>query len=316
MTNQPGRLILVVGVGRSGTSLLTGILGRLGVRIPQPEVQADETNPRGFGEPRWVVEFHRRLLRELRVTVNDARPAAWDLTAGVADAPELREWLARQLDGADAVAIKDPRTVWFLPLWSRAAHAIGVEPHFVTMLRHPAEIVRSAQKAYGAWQTDAGRTAGCLNVMLETERLTRGASRAFVAYADLMADWHAQVRRLGARLEVPMLADALRSARVDEIVDPSLHRNRARWEGLDVPDPLRSLAEKVWAQVQQLVDSDSAELRAALDASRAEYRRMYAEAEGIAQSSVVAAAPRVPRGRPSTFLGRLRRAVRSVRRRG
>ena len=69
--------MLVVGVGRSGTSLLTGILGQLGLHIPTPEVKADETNPRGFGEPRWVVDFHSRLLRAERVTVNDARPAAF-----------------------------------------------------------------------------------------------------------------------------------------------------------------------------------------------------------------------------------------------
>ena len=37
-----------------------GILGQLGFHIPQPEVQADDTNPRGFGEPRWVVDFHSR----------------------------------------------------------------------------------------------------------------------------------------------------------------------------------------------------------------------------------------------------------------
>ena len=81
------RLVLVVGVGRSGTSLLSGILGQLGFHIPQPEVNADDTNPRGFGEPRWVVDFHTRLLKARRVTVNDARPAAWEVTGARGEAP-------------------------------------------------------------------------------------------------------------------------------------------------------------------------------------------------------------------------------------
>ena len=84
------RLVLVVGVGRSGTSLLSGILGQLGFHIPQPEVSADDTNPRGFGEPRWVVDFHSRLLRERRVTVNDARPVAWEKTGAAADVAAVR----------------------------------------------------------------------------------------------------------------------------------------------------------------------------------------------------------------------------------
>jgi len=35
---------------------MSGMLGHLGFHIPQPEVKADDTNPRGFGEPRWVVD--------------------------------------------------------------------------------------------------------------------------------------------------------------------------------------------------------------------------------------------------------------------
>ena len=62
-TPSKGRtLMLVVGSGRSGTSLFTGIMQRLGFHVPQPEVTADSTNPRGFAEPKWVVDFHTALL--------------------------------------------------------------------------------------------------------------------------------------------------------------------------------------------------------------------------------------------------------------
>src|SRR6476659_9628488 len=102
MSAPDGRqLILVVGVGRSGTSLLTGILGQLGFHVPQPEVEADDTNPRGFSEPRWAVDFHTKLLQKQRVTVNDSRPAAFEKTGAVADddavRADLRGWLKEQL---------------------------------------------------------------------------------------------------------------------------------------------------------------------------------------------------------------------------
>ena len=71
MTAGDGRrLVLVVGVGRSGTSLLTGILAQLGFHVPQPEVQADDTNPRGFSEPRWAVA-HKYPAQEQLTTVRD-----------------------------------------------------------------------------------------------------------------------------------------------------------------------------------------------------------------------------------------------------
>jgi len=290
-------LVLVVGVGRSGTSLLAGILGQLGFHIPRPEVRANATNPRGFGEPRWVVDFHRGLLRSQGITVNDARPAAWELAARAGEEPAvhgaLREWLGAQLREAPAVVVKDPRTVWFLPLWMRCAADLGVAPSFVTMLRHPAETLTSARKSYGRWQSEASRAAAWLNVALETERATRGAPRAFVRYEDLLDDWAGQITRVGELLDLPLLRrfDRTRFPQVDQFVDPSLHRNRVRWGELDVPERLRDLAENASRRLQPLAapGGDTPATHAALDEARHEFVSLYEEAEGIAQSSVVAA---------------------------
>jgi len=300
-------LVLVVGVGRSGTSLLAGMLGQIGFQIPQPEVQADDTNPRGFGEPRWVVDFHSRLMRRRRVTVNDARPGAWASTGAAAEDPEvlaeLRTWLAAELGGPAAVVVKDPRTVWFLPLWMRCAADLGAPTSFVTMLRHPAEILTSARKSYGTWQADASRAAAWLNVMLETEHATRDARRAFVRYEDLLADWDRELRRAGELLGSPELAavDRARLPEVDRFVDPTLHRNRVRWDDLDVPPRVRDMAEDVWRELQPLAEpgGDSPATRTALDAARAAYAELYAEAEAISQSSVTAAKPRRDRRPPA-----------------
>jgi hypothetical protein len=337
------RLVLVVGVGRSGTSLLTGILGQLGFHVPQPEVKADDTNPRGFSEPRWAVDFHKRLLRARRVTVNDARPAAWEKTRTAADDDavyaELREWLGGQMDEADSVVVKDPRTGWFLPLWTRASTDLGVEARFVTMLRHPAEILASAAKSYGDWQTPASRAAAWINVTLETERATRGSRRAFVRYEDLLDDWPREVGRMAELLDLPALSGGdlrARFSQVDDFVDPTLHRNRVRWDELDVPYRVRDMAEEIWALLQPLADpaGDTPEAQRALDDARATYGSMYAEAEAISQSSVTAARPRkgaakqkheptepppslkvrIARRIPARHRRRIRRAVRSLRR--
>ena len=57
------QLLLVVGIGRSGTSLFTGIVGAARSARASRRWRADDTNPRGFGEPRWVVDFHTRLMQ-------------------------------------------------------------------------------------------------------------------------------------------------------------------------------------------------------------------------------------------------------------
>ena len=332
------QLILVVGVGRSGTSLLAGMLGQMGFHIPQPEVRADDTNPRGFGEPRWVVDFHHRLMRENRVTVNDSRPAAWERTYASGRRPavqsELRAWLGGEVQRTDSVVVKDPRTAWFLPLWTRCAEELGVAPACVTMLRHPAEIIASAKQSYGDWQSDASRASAWLNVTLETEHATRDGDRAFVRYEDLLVDWEREIRRIGRLIDSPVLSGAARERlpEVDRFVDPTLHRNRVRWDALDVPPRVRDLVEDVWRRLQPLAgdDGDAPATRASLNEARTAYAAFYAEAETIAQSSITAAQRRGPqrakrpgpppplrvrlaRRLPVRYRRRLRGAVRSLR---
>lgn len=287
-------LILVAGSGRSGTSLLAGILQRLGYRVPQPEVPADDTNPRGFGESQWVVDFHHDLLQRARVQVADARPSAWAATAEAGFDPEarraLRGWLEQQFAEADDVIVKDPRLSWFLPLWRQCGEAAGASPRFVTVLRHPAAVIDSKHRSYGAWQSDVSRAAGWVNQTLFTERATRDDPRAFVRYDDLLDDWTQVVDRLAAVLDLSVVRDAPAPAmrRVHEFVDRSLSRSSSDWDGTRIPPSLRELAEHVWSQIEPLAAGPPHAPATALDAARAAYVELYEQAEAIAQSSIQA----------------------------
>jgi hypothetical protein len=296
-------LVLVAGSGRSGTSLFTGILQRLGFHVPQPEVVPDETNPRGFAESQWVVDFHTRLLKRAGVRVSDARPAAWGLVAdvGVQEEPgkELRAWLQKELDTSDHVIIKDPRLSWFLPLWRRCAEELGVTPRAAIVLRHPAAVIDSKQRWYGGWHGDVGHTADWLNASLFTERATRDMTRALVRYDDLLDDWTKAIGRVGESLDLAVIRDAPapKIVRVHEFVDRSLSRSRSDWEGVDLPTALREQADRAWGLLCELAVVDGAppaELTDKLDAARAAYIALYEEAEAIAHSSIVA------RARPET----------------
>jgi hypothetical protein len=300
---SPGRtLVLVAGSGRSGTSLFTGILQRLGFYVPKPEVPADETNPRGFAESQWVIDFHTRLLKRAGVRVSDARPSAWgamaELTLDEAIADELRDWLKTQFKEADHLIIKDPRLSWFLPLWRRCAEALDVSPRSATVLRHPAAVIDSKQRFYGHWQGDVSRTAAWLNQGLFTERATRDFARVFVRYEDLLDDWTSSVARVGDQLQLGLIQDApaARIVRVHDFVDRNLSRSRATWEDFEIPSVLREQVDHVWELLSRFADGehDSPALLAELDAARDAYITLYGEAEAIAESSI-AAVSKAPR---------------------
>jgi hypothetical protein len=290
------QLLLVVGSGRSGTSVVSTILHQLGYHIPQPEVQADPTNPRGFGEPKWVVDFHAELLRDARVHTADARPSAWSDTArlGLDDRVrrDLTRWLARQLEHG-AVLVKDPRLLWFLPLWDSAGRELGARVDYLTMLRYPAEVVASKDRWYGFTGVTA-LTAGWINTMLYTERATRGRSRAFVTYDDLLDDWTGALGRIDERIALPPIHQAPTQSlvRASGVIDAGLRRSTASWESLGVPAGLSGLADRVWKELVRLAERDDPgdrDAANALDQLRDEYRAFYGAAESIAESSILAA---------------------------
>jgi hypothetical protein len=295
-TTKKRSLVFVAGSGRSGTSLMAGTLQRLGVDVPQPEVPPDDSNPRGFAESQWIVNFHTRLLAQTGVQTADARPGAWALTAAVAakrgEIQRARAFLAEQFADSDHIVIKDPRLSWFMPLWRRVADEFGVQPCFITMLRHPAAVVDSKSRYYGNWQGDVGRAAGWLNGMLFTERATRESPRIFVRYEDLLDDWTEVLARVGEACDLEPVRNASAPAlrRVHQFIDPSLSRSSASWDGIPMPADLRDQCEHVWSLLNSLADpdSDGEKVRTELDEARAAYLELYEYAEAIAQSSVVA----------------------------
>lgn len=296
------RVVFVVGSGRSGTSTMAGALKTLGLHVPQPEVVADATNPKGFGEPRWVVDLHDELLKRSGVQVSDARPRAW-LDSGTtsgdhATRERVATWLEGELAAHDELVIKDPRAAWFLGLWRACAERCDATPSFVTMLRPVTEVVGSKNKYYDASQGDVTRTAAWVNMMLHTERATRGQQRRFVRYADLLTDWTQPVFAIGEAFDLAAVktAMAVDIAEVHRFIDPSLRRVTLTWDDVAVPSRLRELAEETWEALDGLAGSSSGDTsgddsgaHARCDELRAAYLEQYAEAEAFAHSSVLAA---------------------------
>jgi hypothetical protein len=296
--SPPSRLLLLVaGTGRSGTSTLAGLLRGHGLHVPGPEVAADTSNPKGFSEPQWVVDLHDELLDQARVQVADARPGAWALTADAAEGTEGRlvAWLEGQYAVADRLLVKDPRLLWFLPLWREAAEGVGAVPAYATMLRPPAEVVGSRRAHYNHGLEDASGVAAWLNLVLGTERATRGAPRAFVRYADLLDDWRPALARLGETLGLGLAA----AHDLAGFVDPGLRRVRLTWEDLSLPPRLEELAREAWSALDALVDDPaSGDACRRLDEVGPSWAGYYRESEAVARSSVVAARGRRPAASP------------------
>jgi len=303
----PRKVLFVAGAGRSGTSTMSGLMRIMGLHVPQPEVVADETNPKGFGEPRWVVDHHDRLLKEALVQVSDSRPDAWFETGRVATREHERiltaEWLESHFQVSTELVVKDPRLSWFLGLWRVAAVRTDATPVFATMLRAPSEVVGSKQTYYANRLGSAHLAASWLNMMLHTERGTRDSvadgGRVFVRYGDLLDDWVKTSMHVAETLQLQNVlhADSEQIREGHRFVDPGLRRMSQTLEDLGLPRQLHELTAATWEELNKLADpgGDTPEARQALDQLREAYVDLYEESAAISRSSVVAAEQRIKR---------------------
>lgn len=269
-TSDPGRtIVLVLGMGRSGTSSLTRVLGLCGAAMPRtPLPPAKANNERGFWEPAPIVRAHDRILERLGTTWDGPAPRGVPVRDEWVE--ELAGLVEDQFGEARVLAVKDPRASRLVPLWKAVSERLGARLTVVIALRHPDEVARSLANREGYDREKSLRL--WLGYTLSAERDTRDLPRVVVAYDRLLADWRGQVARANDALGLSLDAEA-GAAGVAAFLDTALRHHHAGPE--DLPDD----ATAVLAQMTALAEdrpADAAVLDEAWEAARAEEDRLRA----------------------------------------
>lgn len=279
---------------------MSGTFDQLGLHVPGPYLGANDSNPKGFFESKWAVRFHKQITSGSGINDFDSRPNAFDLAQGAVTEDlrlQLRDFLAHESREHDQVVVKDPRSVWAQRLWHDAAKQVGMEIVFISMLRHPAEVVGSrttyyanpddaeAQRSYGTFNV-----ARWVNSSLVSERETRGLRRAFVSYVDLLSDWRPVLTGLAEDLGLTYNVDVAggEASGVDEFIDPELRRHEVTWDELEIPESLQSIAQAVWDDLLVLQAGHGVDDHASadLDEQSRRYRELFRTAADISHDAV------------------------------
>src|SRR5687767_9028583 len=120
ISTLPRRAVLVLGMHRSGTSAVAGLLAHCGLQPPRTLLPADRFNARGYWESAVFMDFHDRLLlaagtRWDAYTRIDPVWLASETAARFKD--ECRTLLAHEFGSAPQFVLKDNRICRLLQLW-------------------------------------------------------------------------------------------------------------------------------------------------------------------------------------------------------
>lgn len=231
---------VVLGMHRSGTSSVAGLLALLGAAPPKTLMGPKPDNPKGFWESEVLMAFDDEILARAGSSWDDPNPLDPRIFAGEAGA-ELRRRAAEKLNeefaGAETIVIKDPRICRFYPFWRHVLETEGYQPFAVIPVRDPAEVAASLHGRNGM-PIDKGLALWRRHVE-DAEIATRGQPRHILLWRDLLTDWRSALARLEASLGLPLnLDDAARRKNIEEFLSPSLSNHLGRAETIMCADTL------------------------------------------------------------------------------
>lgn len=197
--------LVVLGMHRSGTSAMAGMLARNGAGLPDNLMAPGADNPTGFWESADVADLNDEILAR--------RDSHWDdVFSGVSQAltnledPRLLDQAHALIEGhfdqAPLIVLKDPRVSVLSRFWHDALVASGYEPRYVIMVRHPLEVAGSLTT-----RNQFSREKGVLlwaSYMIAAEKGSRGHRRIFVTYESLLQDWRSVLDRVETELGTPL----------------------------------------------------------------------------------------------------------------
>lgn len=201
-----GRLIVVLGMHRSGTSTITKSLELLGVGLGTDVHPAGSDNPKGFWEDRNCLEINNSLLKHLG-SAYDRLSMGWDEIALDPVVSELRSraisLITQRLNENEGIwGFKDPRTCRLHGFWRDVFLALNCEVSYVIAIRNPASVAASlasrngipAEKAYFLW----------LQHVLPAMRFLTNARSVVVDYDEFLASPYSQLVRISENLDLPL----------------------------------------------------------------------------------------------------------------
>lgn len=218
--------VFVLGMHRSGTSVVTAAVASLGINAGNRLLEATPDNPKGYFEDAEVVSTNMQLLEhyQLRwdgILLNhnldvDSLPA--HLSAA------MESILQRLSSEADSFVLKDPRFALLLPLWLKKCQKLCFQIKYVFAFRAPAATVQSLinrdamnlQHALCFWISNT----------FQNIEYVLGQQAIIIEYERLLSTPDIEIERLKAFLQLPNTENSKEIQRFkQQILDPTLNRS-------------------------------------------------------------------------------------------
>ena len=258
------RVICILGVHRGGTSMITGILEKLGVYLG-PEDQMlpvnPEENPTGFKEHKELTQIGDAVLEVMGGSWHEPPilgPKWWDSQMLNVLKEQAQSVIQRDFADSHVWGWKDPRSSLILPFWW---DVLPVAPDHVVCIRNPFDVALSLQKR-NEFSIEKGIDLW-VKYMGSAIKNTHPYTRALTSYETFFgSDWRRRVRFLArfAGLESSMEHTDIMED-LSKFVQEDLWRNRTSHSELISLGSVDTQAKMMYLMLESLNGSGDDMLR-------------------------------------------------------
>lgn len=229
------RIVVLIGTGRSGTSLCAKILKGLGLRLSDTLQRPNEMNPDGYFEDQVLVDANRQLTEQFSPAAPHVPPRIpREAEASAPALATIRAHLRKHVLDEDGLwGFKDPRTALLLPTYRLVFQGMGIVPSFVFCARDGSAVVESLLQATRLSRDAAEQVylTRCLTALRDC-----AANCHVLHYERLLADPVGQIDALAGFVwpdgQPPQPLD---EAAKRGLVDPALDRSSLKAQPLTNP---------------------------------------------------------------------------------
>jgi hypothetical protein len=253
------RIVVVLGMHRSGTSAVTRGLKALGVELGDKLMPAVAgNNDKGFWEDTEVVALNDEMLRSLGYDWQSQIPldrldAMQHALAGF----ELRavQLLRSRLENSTVFGLKDPRIARLLPFWKTVFVHMGVEASYVLAIRHPLSVAASLSKRDGFEVAKSGYL--WLSHLVPGIAESAGSRRVVVDFDLLMERPKQQLSRIAEALGLPFDETSPEVAEyIDRFLAEGLRHSRFHLDDLKLAVDLPQAVQDAYALLDKLAKDE------------------------------------------------------------
>lgn len=196
--NKNKRIIIVIGVPRSGTSVITRGLRVLGVDLGNyVSDEKREDNEKGFFEDVEINAINLAMLNSVGYRWSDpVSPISEEDSRKVLSVffPIAKDIIRRRLESTDLFGFKDPMVAVLLPFWKEIFRETETDASYIISYRNPLSVASSLQKT-----NNLDTVVSCyvwLAGMLSSLIYSEGFKRIVVDYDEVISGPAKQLERV------------------------------------------------------------------------------------------------------------------------